>query len=110
MAFDGLKSLHFDGPYLSAKQPDVCPPCIYASNGCDRTLQVIQKLDRWLDLVEAIFIASQQVAHLRTAPGMNRSGHLVRRLVGGRIRALRTGCAMQQYSEADDGRYSVQHD
>jgi hypothetical protein len=77
MTFNGLECLNFAGPYLPAKEADVRPLGVHPSNGGNSALQSVLKMDRRLNLAETVFVALEQVTHLRAAPGANDTGQLL---------------------------------
>ena len=95
----GLECLSFAGPYLPAEETDVRPLGVHSSNSGDSTLQSIFKMNGWLNLAEALFIAFEQVAHLRTAPDANDTVYLFCRRIGWQFSAL--GVALRHEGRSD---------
>src|ERR1700733_9834794 len=63
VTLNGLECLSLAGPYLPAKEADVRPFGVHSGNGGDSALQSIFKMNGWLNLAEALFIAFEQIAH-----------------------------------------------
>ena len=77
VSLNRLECLNFAGPYLPAEEADVGPLGVHPSNGGDSALQSVFKMNGRLNLAEALFIAFEQVAHLRAAPDANDTGQLL---------------------------------